>query len=163
MFFKQIRVSDKVPSKCREYMKVKHNYCLEKYLLKLNCNYRKSMARLRTSCHNLPIEIGRRFKVDKTKRYCFLCKEKQIGNEFHAMFKCKMFDDERKKYLDKLGSINEQFKNLSLDQIYLFTIMCSDDNIMIHIGHFIHKIFEKVDKIPILDDNCALKEWFKAH
>ena len=41
--------------------------------------------------------------------------------------------------------------------------MCSDDNIMIHIGHFIHKLFEEVDRSPTLYDNCALKEWFKAH
>ena len=74
---------------------------MEDYLTKLPCKYRKSLCQLRLSSHVLPIEQGRYRHVNRNERYCLLCNEDKIGDEFHFILECKALVDLRKKFIPK--------------------------------------------------------------
>jgi hypothetical protein len=47
----------------------------------------------------LPIEQGRFWSVDCDDRICDICNLNNIGDEFHYLFECTFFENERKKLL----------------------------------------------------------------
>jgi hypothetical protein len=47
----------------------------------------------------LPIEMGRFFSIDRSERICDLCNKEELGDEFHYLFNCTFFKDERKKII----------------------------------------------------------------
>ena len=76
--------------KCLNYrLFKKKEYSMDDYLTKLPCKYRKSLCQLRLSSHVLPIEQGRYRHVNRNERYCLLCNEDKIGDEFHFILECK--------------------------------------------------------------------------
>ena len=50
-----------------------------------------------TRNHRLPIETGRWRSIPTSERKCSICND--IGDEFHYLFICPLFDNERKKYI----------------------------------------------------------------
>ena len=45
----------------------------------------------------MPIVIGRHKNIPRNERFCNLCNKNQIGDEFHYLFQCGFFLEERKK------------------------------------------------------------------
>ena len=88
--------------KCTIYRIFKENLSLESYLMKLNFIERRRLCKFRTGNHKLPITEGRYVEggggVDTT---CTLCNSGDVGDEYHADFICKKFEEQRKKYLKK--------------------------------------------------------------
>ena len=51
--------------------------------------------------HSMPIEKGRHFGIERNQRLCTLCNRNIIGDEFHYLFECDHFNEERKKSFSK--------------------------------------------------------------
>ena len=88
-------------SKCTNYRMYKSTFGLEKYLTILPQDLLYNFCRFRCSSHRLPIETGRFFSIDRSERICDLCSKYELGDEFHYIFNCTLFKDERSKYLPK--------------------------------------------------------------
>jgi hypothetical protein len=54
-----------------------------------------TLCRFRTTSHKLPIETGRWQNIARENRKCLLCNSDVIGDEFHYIFSCSKFDDNR--------------------------------------------------------------------
>jgi hypothetical protein len=70
------------------YSTFKENLCFEKYLIKIPCNLKIWITKLRTYNLKIPIETGRWRNIPVEKRICNMCNE-NIGDEFHYLFICK--------------------------------------------------------------------------
>ena len=66
------------------YCIFKHNFEMEKYLTcEIENKYKTTLARFRTSSHNLFIETGRYDNTPRQNRLCKSCNVNQIGDEYH--------------------------------------------------------------------------------
>ena len=88
-------------SKGVTYKKFKTIFCLEKYLLLLQPRQWKPIIKLRTSNHYLPVETGRWNNTERHERKCNLCNENELGDEYHYIFVCDNFRNERNLLLPK--------------------------------------------------------------
>ena len=86
-------------SKCSTYKIFKTDFVNENYLKLLPKNLAISLCRFRCSSHKLPIEKGRFTSIAHNLRYCSLCNNNSLGDEFHYIFECPHFMAERKKYI----------------------------------------------------------------
>ena len=83
---------------CSIYNTFKKDWHLEKYLLDMNYFHRKNLAKFRCRSNNLPVNKMRYLHLleDDSDIYCKLCRDIEIGDEFHYLFKCHFFDEDRK-------------------------------------------------------------------
>jgi hypothetical protein len=88
-------------SKCSLYREFKTELKLETYLYKLDDNLRINLTKYRLSNHRLPIEVGRHNNIIRSERTCIFCTEYDIGDEYHYMFICPIFAQERSKLIPK--------------------------------------------------------------
>ena len=89
--------------KLRTYALFKKEFILENYVLQFPLSIRRNLSKLRISAHNLAIETGRYSKTKNkndnyNKRLSFHCKN--IESEFHLIFECNLYLDERKIFAD---------------------------------------------------------------
>ena len=87
-------------SHCTNYKIFKNKLEHEPYLLILDPSLSIPMCKYRCGNHKLPMVIGRYNNVPRNERICKLCTNQNIGDEFHYVFECNFFANERKKYLD---------------------------------------------------------------
>lgn len=92
-------------AKCTNYRIVKNHLQLEPYLINLPIRQRHIMTNFRCRNHRLPIEAGRLINIERDARFCTFCDGREIGDEFHFLFKCTRFDMERSRYLKHYFSI----------------------------------------------------------
>ena len=85
--------------KCLNYRMFKTELVLEKYLFLLPVALRFSFTRFRLVNHKLPIERGRFENIPRHERRCTVCNE--LGDEFHFLFRCHTFRDNRQLLLGK--------------------------------------------------------------
>ena len=105
--------------KCLNYRIFKTKIELESYLTVLPFKCRKSLAKFRTSTHNLPIEKGRHHGIPREKRICTLCNTNAIGDEYHYIMECTYLELERKKHLGQKKIIpanSETFRNIFINR-----------------------------------------------
>ena len=69
------------------------------YLVILPVSLRILFTKFRLSNHNLPIEWGRHWNIERCERKCIQCNV--LGDEFHCLFICPLFSDARKLVLRK--------------------------------------------------------------
>ena len=86
-------------AKCLNYRIFKCSHNFEKYLIELPFDLRKAFCNYRCLNHRLPVEQGRFWGVDRDDRICDICNMNSIGDEFHYIFECKFFNEERKQFL----------------------------------------------------------------
>ena len=88
--------------RCIAYRIFKDKLTLEPYLANLNFLERRFLGQFRTGNHSLPITKSRYVEggggVDTI---CRKCNINDICDEFHVLFICKYFEDQRKKFLKK--------------------------------------------------------------
>jgi hypothetical protein len=84
---------------CVNYRLFKHKLDLEPYLLKLPFAFRKSLTKFRIVNHKLPIEKDRYVGIIRENRLCNTCNT--LGDEYHYVFCCTTFAQERKQFLTK--------------------------------------------------------------
>ena len=80
------------------YRSVNENYDLDKILDELNPQLAYYFIKYKTSNHKLPIETGRWNNTLFNERTCLDCNN-EIGDEFHYLFVCPKFSEERKQYI----------------------------------------------------------------
>ena len=112
--------------KCVIYRNIKDKPSLEPYLSKLSFSDRRYLCKFRTGNHRLPITESRYVEgglgLDVT--VCKMCNKYDLCDEFHVLFVCKHFEEQRKKYLKKyfynrpntlkmFSLFNSSFKQLS--------------------------------------------------
>ena len=60
-------------------------------------NLKIIFTRFRCRNFNIPVEKGSYFNIPLASRTCDLCGADDIGDEFHYLFTCRFFCNERKK------------------------------------------------------------------
>ena len=117
-------------NKLRTYRKFKHTTGEEKYLSLIHDpDTRKNMTRLRISAHNLPIEAGRHKrpkKIPVTERFCELCTEREIGDEYHLMMTCRKFDNLRNNLFQEITGVFPAFEQMEYMNKFIFIMQCND-------------------------------------
>ena len=90
-------------STCLNYRVMTVHKQLQNYLLKLPSQYRYAICKFKCANHKMPIVNGRYSNIAVDARKCTLCnlKPKEIGDEFHYLFKCPFFKDERIRYIKR--------------------------------------------------------------
>ena len=86
-------------SKCLNYRVYKQEHKIESYLVKLSSSLCNFYNRFRCMNHRLPIEFGRFFNIERSKRKCRICKTGEIGDEYHYLFTCSFFKYDRKRHI----------------------------------------------------------------
>ena len=76
------------------------NFALQYYLIKpIKPLYKKYIARVRTSSHDLNVERGRYDNIERRNRLCACCELNDVEDEFHFVLKCPKFHSLRIKYI----------------------------------------------------------------
>ena len=88
-------------SKCSTYRIFKSCFVLEEYFKILPNKLALALCRFRCSSHKLPIERGRYFNVERNQRLCHFCNSNSLGDEFHYIFECNKFCNERRRYIPR--------------------------------------------------------------
>jgi hypothetical protein len=88
-------------SKCLNYRTYKTEFGFEKYLVTVSYDLANVLCKLRCGSYRLPIECGRFFGIDRDEHLCDLCDHSELGDEFHYLYNCSYFAEERKKYLPR--------------------------------------------------------------
>ena len=84
---------------CTIYRIIKATFGFEKYLTISDPKQRNNICKFRTTNHKLPIVTGRFNNVERAHRLCNLCDEMELGDEFHYLFNCTHFINERALYI----------------------------------------------------------------
>jgi hypothetical protein len=72
----------------------------ENYLDILEDKDKFTLCRFRTTNHRLPVEVGRWKNIIRENRFCHLCSRRELADEYHYIFECTEFINERKLYFD---------------------------------------------------------------
>ena len=86
---------------CYTYVEFKQELKLENYLLCENLNYRQAICNFRLNNTRIPKVTGRYKGIERSQRFCNVCNDNSVGDEFHLLFECKnpSIMNSRKKYL----------------------------------------------------------------
>lgn len=123
-------------TKCVNFRMFKEMLSLERYLLELPHKYRKTFCLFRCRNHKLPVESSIYNPVIESNK-CTLCNNFDTGDEFHYIFKCDYFLNERKQYLRKC-----YWKNPSCIKYYNL-MNSSGRKELLDLCKFIHIIMDK--------------------
>ena len=88
-------------SVCLNYRTMTTKKNLKKYLVDLPSQYMFALCKFKCANHKLPIVTGRYNGLPIDERTCTLCNTNEIGDEFHYLYKCVYFNDQRVKYLKR--------------------------------------------------------------
>ena len=135
--------------KLRVYSQFKKHFHLENYLVQFPLYVRRNLTKLRISAHSLAIETGRYTRPNKTdidKRLCFHCKS--IESEFHVVFDCNLYNDERVTFMECVSN----FSNISLvlsNDTFCILMSCHQGDVDFGKAFcdFVNSCFEKRSKV----------------
>jgi hypothetical protein len=102
---------------CIIYKCIKSKFGLEDYLLKLPLNLSIPFCQFRCNNFKLPIVRGRYNNILRENRFCDLCNDNKLGDEFHLLLECNFnpIHELRKKYLPNyFNKFPSMFKFTSL-------------------------------------------------
>ena len=85
---------------CLNHRIFKTDRQFENYFTLLHRKEALQLCRFRCGNHKLPITTGRNNQTEKSKRICPLCNSNKIGDEFHYIFQCPAFHQERSAHID---------------------------------------------------------------
>ena len=132
-------------NKLRTYAKIKQHFVMENYLTHIpNQNYRKALARLRTSSHTLKTETGRytRPKTPPEDRICPHCNSHAVEDEQHFLIKCSLYAEERKLLFNEISIQYANFTNMD-DNIKFIYLLNMEHTPILATSKFIHNSFER--------------------
>ena len=92
-------------STCLNYRAMTEHKQLQPYLLNLPSQYMYAMCKFKCANHRMPIVSGRYSGISVDDRKCELCDLDDhyngIGDEFHYLFNCPFFREDRPKYIKR--------------------------------------------------------------
>ena len=108
--------------------------------LNITRNIRSSIAKFRTSTHNLAIETGRYTRpiIPSNNCFCKICNSGQIEDEQHLLLDCNAYKETREILFSKLTMPNSQL--LGNDKM-IKMMKTEDEQEIKEIGIFITKAF----------------------
>ena len=123
-------------SVCLNYRVMTDRKYLQNYLLKLPSQYMYAICKFKCANHRMPIVTGRYTGVEVDNRTCDLCNlnPKEIGDEFHYLFNCPFFREDRVKYIKKFFYTNPNMYKMT----QLFNYVGYKE--MLNLGKFIYII-----------------------
>ena len=89
-------------NKGRNYFCLKDEWKLDSYLQILEPPHVYYFIKFITSNHRLPVETGRFNGIDYNNRICPKCCLNDLGDEYHYLFKCPLFKQERDRYIPSI-------------------------------------------------------------
>jgi exonuclease III len=99
--------------KLRTYVQLKPSCGTENYVqLNLDRNNRSVLAQFRCGILPLHVETGRYSNTKLEDRKCTLCNSGEIEDEYHFIFHCNVYENEREEFFNTLG-IFQNFINLT--------------------------------------------------
>ena len=100
IFISEVNGFFETSSKCIFYKHIYSNHALQYYLDRpVNYIYKPYITRYRICAHNLNIETGRFYKIDRCARLCTNCDHRAIEDEYHFILECPKYVDIRNKYI----------------------------------------------------------------
>ena len=152
-------------NKLRTYKTFKSSFTREPYIdLIQNRNQRCFLSRLRTSSHNLRVELGRHTRpvtpfAARTCRYCppptsssppgstgCATTSPPPDTEFHFLMECRMFAAERHCLLQQFELMSPDFRTLSEVEKFK-TLLCPVSAVSVKlVNRFIKNMFESREK-----------------
>ena len=122
-------------STCLNYRAMTESKHLQKYLLTLPSQYMYAMCKFKCSNHRMPIVSGRYANVSVDERKCELCElndhYNQIGDEFHYLFNCPFFREDRVRYMKRFYYISPNMYKMT--QLFNY----ASDKEILDLGKFI--------------------------
>lgn len=103
---------------CINYRIFKHSHNFENYLTALPRADAITLCKFRTSCTKIPIVTGRYRNVDREDRICTCCNI-DIGDEYHYIFICSYFNNDRNSYLNSYYT--KGHNTLKMDKLFSST------------------------------------------
>ena len=105
-------------AKCINYRMYKSDISLEFYITFLPMKLRTVFSCFRCRNHKLPVETGIYKNIPRSEIVCVKCTQSEIGDEFHYIFNCPFFADQRRTYLPKYCHIVSapKFKHIMNDK-----------------------------------------------
>ena len=119
---------------------------------------RQSVARLRTSSHQLNIETGRYHNIPRQMRQCEFClsqmqSTRPIEDEIHMLYKCKLVEELRRNVLPRLTTLLHTKCGISANRFIIASMLPPPTIKISHkdavevataCGNYIHKIYGAV-------------------
>ena len=81
------------------YRMYKKRFEFEEYLVQLPFESARFLLRFRLLNHKLPIQKGRFLRIERNERKCNKCNCNELGDEYHYLFVCPIFDETRCKFV----------------------------------------------------------------
>ena len=88
-------------AKCLNYRIFKTDLVFEQYFHLRPNDLAMAFCHFRCLNHKLPIELGRFWGVERDDRNCELCRVNRLGDEYHYLFECSYFDEQRRLCLPR--------------------------------------------------------------
>ena len=116
---------------CLNYKIFKHELACEKYLSVLDFKDRISLTKFRCGSNRLPVTVGRYTGIPRHERFCTLCNNQEIGDEYHYLFECNVLRNERIKYIahhyrnrPNTLKMSQLFNSTNIPEIRKLSKMC---------------------------------------
>ena len=131
------------------YTQVKKNFQFETYLDQIPRHERKAITKLRLSCHSLPIERMRYQKIQRNERICTVCKENEVGDEWHYLMRCKQqnINDRRKEFIQGVKTIQPQLECFSTQDLMIYTLSMKDKLIQSMAANFVKDLLQTYSEL----------------
>ena len=132
-------------SRLEFFSKIKENFVEEPFLDEVkNYDVKRNFFKFRTSNLSLFIETGRYWRpiLPREKSICKFCKNDEIENELHLLFKSSLYADLRKIFFQKVARIldfNPDDQSNALNMMFTSTNRISK----IHIANYIPKCLSR--------------------
>ena len=84
---------------CLNYRAMTNCRKLQDYLINLPSQYMYALCKFKCANHKMPIVTGRYSGIPLDDRKCTLCDLNEVGDEFHYLFKCEKFNEQRIRYI----------------------------------------------------------------
>ncbi len=108
-------------SKLRTYIKFKHVFEVEPYVLSFMSRQRRSyLAQLRNGILPLQLEECRWINKAIEEWLCLICNNGNVEDEEHFLFHCNFYYGERQDFYNYMNNNILNFNNLSIEQNTLF-------------------------------------------
>ena len=65
----------------------------------MNIMYKPLITKYRICAHSLNIETGRFYNIPHNERFCYMCNNRKLEDEYHFILECEKYNDLRHKYL----------------------------------------------------------------
>ena len=116
------------------------NYSLKKYLSILPTELWIPLCKFRTRNHRLPVEFysWNKFQKPHHERICNICNLNDIGDEYHYIMKCPVFNELRDLY------ISPYFKNRPSVYKFIALMKTEKENTLIKLAKFTRDILNVI-------------------